>query len=364
MYSRIAITGVLEPSPADQIKKKPLAKNFWGQVLRVLRTKTTSISLVSKATVSTIGEPISTPLLVIYEEEGSNGQTVNIEVIKSSMATPLMRIDAATKVALNFEFKSQSTTTSQGLKITLNVLKQATGFLAGGSQLFTTLSKDSVKEESRLMDSALNQLFAKSLSEKVLEDRGYIEADDVTVHLVLDDPKTSPLTIPIGKWTVGTTPPRPTIFSNTSIPSCAENKPAAGGQTIAEGQTIAGGQAINDVALTTLKSAYAGLTPEKVLGYQLTNQLKLGSYMKQQPWYTTALAELNNGDTELLALNKLCAKTPTELYKLGLNQYDSVAGLWALLKTAPINKNLMSKLDSAETCQDIKARLKKYGLPT
>jgi|GEM_PF-2981198 len=343
MYSRILITGTLVEAESKEFREKPLARDFWGQVLRALRTKTKSVSLITKTSISDIGEPITSPLLVIYEEEGINGQMLNTEVIKSSMATPLLRIEPDTLVSLNFEFKSQSAVSSQGLKITLNVLKQATGFLAGGSQLFTALSKDSVKEESRLMDKALSQLFAQSHSEKVLDDRRYMEwfkTGPVKIHLVLDDPKNSPRTLPIGTWHINTTPPRPTIFSN---------------QTIENGQNC-----IN--ILTVLQEAYETITPEQVLSYQLTNQLTLGNYMEQQSWYTTAIAELNDDNTRSVALNKLCSKATSELYKLGLNKYDSIAGLWALLKTAPINENLIDDLNTPSSCKDVKKRLTDYGL--
>lgn len=326
LYSRLEINGELSTQTGDYLQ----SNSFWDLVKNLFRTNSKSVHLIAKPYVSKFGTETQVPLLTIYDENGSKGQALNKDAVMSSFTTPYFRIDPDTTAKAKFEFHDQSTTTSQGVRLLFRTLKTVSGYLAPGSDLFTTLSKDNIKEEANIFDTALSSLLARSVSESSSHEfqlACWNRSEPVRIQLRLDDPqnpKDEPLVV--GAWTLSPAKPKLSAFSTATFDP-SQDKTA---------QVIAAMKAVDG---------------ETVLNFKLTRDTTLGQYLTQQTWYASSIAELNSTQKSesRAGMTTLCRRTVGALHQLGLNTSDAALGFWALIDgLMPLAADAQGALADAE----------------
>ena len=308
-YTRLEAVSELTKEPGKGLNKQ----SVWSTFLNALRTKTHSAHFIARPEVSTFNTEMPVPLLTIYEENGSKGQAISREAALTSFMTPYFRVDPSTTAHIAFEFKAQSSTKTPGVRLLFKTLKKISGYLAPGSDLFTTLNKDSVKEEAHIVENALTGLLTQSLDETASFDLQLAcWQNTITAKLRLDNPdKDENGTLKVGHWDVSAAAPKISVFSTATYDLDSTTK------------------------AQQIKAAVAGVDESAVLNLTLTKDVSLGSYITQQAWYSDVVTEISSTTdaTVKTGLAKLCHRSTKALYGLGLNNTDATLGYWAVSGT-------------------------------
>lgn len=329
-YTRVRVTAkTLGNAPSglgvdrnyDAERRNAIARFFVG--------KTLSANLTFRVDISGERPAFSSVVPVVAMSHISNSETGEAwsTDIYGQSVNKLVRIRAGSKISVGVELARSKSADSQIIQSALNVAREATKVIAPESDLLTTFTKNSADKEAKIWDSALGKLFSQSLSEKVLSDSLLHEflPDTPIVSVQLRLPRNLDSNglndaMEIGSWDVSLDCPTRSLF----IPA----------RRVASGNS----QAVTCQVQVKDIPADFKLSPERVLGYPLSDNTTIYSYLLASPEFNTRLQDVAAATSQTLPAEakKMCSAILGAGEGLGLTRIDSNLLLWAVTQRFPI----------------------------
>jgi hypothetical protein len=305
-----------------------------------------SVKIVDGSFVATI--PLMTVDHISNSSDGEGFQRVITHQVETYPLFLIKEDGSNTKFSSQFALKGA--TQYQGpVSGAISAAQTAIKLVAPHSAVLTTLTEQTVKDESSALDSVLAKLLSTSIDEEhsIDDDVGLLTpGNGITVTLKMPTAENegewgAPSAV-VGKWTLSFAAPRPSIFSdveictpptnppestNTTGPNAAalakseEKKSASTDQT-----TLRGCQTSTEDA-TKMAKAQAQNSPEAVLQFQLIgntqNMGSVSSFLKQQAWYGTSQKVLLAAKPKAEDVISFCESIRQAMVGIGLNELDA-----------------------------------------
>ncbi|MCW8914319.1 MAG: hypothetical protein OQK24_00535 [Magnetovibrio sp.] len=331
------------PQKADEKKLKRILSALFGD-------KVNSTLLSANIELSNPKLSLSVPLVALYHEKSlKKGNMIDREINIQAIPGPYFRLEPQTKLETTLDFKEQDKLSSRGVGMVLNILKQSVKALDPGSALLTDLSKDSVREESNIIDNAISSLFSSSVAERIRSGATMSIAEngqDIVATLTLDHPDNEEEFLLVGRWKIGINDPRVSMFATQSVDLSASN---CGG------------------AFTNLRrNAFTGVTASRVMNFKLAPNTTIATVIHSQDWYTQSVAKISSttAATKQQGYADMCSKVVEHLTGLGLNDTDAAASLWAVVSQLPLPIDTLDELgnQTSSVCAKEVTQIRALGL--
>jgi hypothetical protein len=375
-YTRLVVVGVLagkdkngKPLAEGPASSKDLPYKTRTLLTRWLWGEHHAINLTAKVTV---GQFVATvPLVSIDHVSDSKVGEQHARVIyheASNYPVFLVRRDGTNAiVSIQFTLKANDDVESSVASETIQVAQQVAKSIAPQSAVFTTLSQQSTKDLANAIDTAINQLMARSLSEQqwVDKDIRYWHGESgatVTFRIPVNegdwgaDTKEESLVPEIGQWVVTFAPPRPSIFSDIQICLPADGNTGAS-PTPASGTDPAGAHvrcvATRAAAITAIKGE---VKSSEVLSYPLLNAgQSLGSiksFLTHQDWYNNAMVTFARAGASPTTddVANFCRAIKSSITEIGLSGFDAEIVTDAVKKGMPLTTAVKTRMGSEGDC--------------
>ncbi|HEV2817488.1 MAG TPA: hypothetical protein VGW40_09755 [Allosphingosinicella sp.] len=237
--------------------------------------------------------------------------------------TPYFRVDADTTVSVTVRLAAPGRRTVV-MPVMLDVLRRG-GMLLQPGPLVTPLNSEQLRRTSDFVDGSVSGLFVQNLTER-REAAGGFPIDIRTG---------------IGSWRVMAAAPRISMFSEVGFYSPA-------GQS-ADGR-CAGIEPGSDLQACR---AFAGLTPQRVLGLAVGENLTLGRALLADAAISAELTRLAAASGErdgLASARRLCGLVAAKAETLGFNRYDAAAAVWAFALEAQLEEGRQLLVLAERSC--------------
>lgn len=297
-------------------------------------------------------------LVTIGRQSNTKGEKWGRTVSHSDLSFPyfLVRNDGTSSAPkLAFRVKSDNTYQSQGFAAALSVALQVADKLVNEPIVVNSLASTSSRAKAKAADSAISQLFGTSIVEEHTTDRDLsgtvaphtfsMGAAGVTVRLLLpaQEGDYAGALIPVGTWHVGFDDPKPSIFSPIRI--CT---PMA---------AVATNYCATDLAMARARVT-TSLAASEVLAFLLTPPpgapITVETFLRTRPYVQSSMPLFASTDagTQLRAYDSLCQNVVNDIVKLGLNDFDGRAVLWAAMKGMP-DVVMASSVPATSSCRTL-----------
>lgn len=376
LYTRLDVIGFTYEAgdtrggTASRIPARDYSDEERGWLARYFFGKSISRALVAKSEIVGNGRKIDGTAALLTVNHASNseeGEKFFTAVSQSLRPAPYFRVSADDIVSVTFELKMSEDVSSQAISVGIDSIRTIAGLVAPQSTIVTRLTNDKINNVASKADETLNKLFARSITEHLV-----VEAPVSKWHLgkgfevALKLPRFSGRDIfgkphkDVGVWAVRLAPPRYSMFSDVVF--CAE-----GERGTADCPSGTNGPQ------NGLPAAYAALRPSAVLNFGVGENTTLLDHLIKQKTFIESVTILNKDAPQQGArptagyerrAQLFCKDIVQALYDLGLNQTDSLAGLWAVTQNAMLSNRAAQALlaSDAGVCTHEKNRLAAMGL--
>lgn len=351
LYTRLRISSEwhkkanLDGSKNDGIQFRNNQKRVW--LSRYLVGKDTTRILSLKAAIAEHNYATTVPLLTFGHVSNRDvGENFDVLATESSIEGPYFRVGPSTKLSVSVEARTATQYSSNAVKTALAISKRVAEYTAPQSSLLTALTKDKASIGANAADDAIGRLTSEQEKEELRSEADisrwspnyYIR---INARLPDEQPDAPPLT---GTWWVTLSTPRVSMFSN--VEACERTKDSI----TCSKQTVKNAQA----------NAVGSLFPSSVLDLPVGENVRLYEYIARQPWYSDTMVRIAKGGKDQgQAVREFCVNTVDTAYKLGLNRFDSLVALYAIVTT---------RLDDTVTtavkanCADFKKQAANFGM--
>jgi hypothetical protein len=311
-YTRLEVTSSGSGVVKDALEYTK-RKAFWR--LTIGKRYTTNVSL--KATANRFVATV--PLLTTdHESSSKQGESFTRTHLRTTFDFPLflVRSDAAGDVA-SFEFlvNASDGTQSGGTSLALGAAERLLKTVAPTAGVLTTLSEDRTRELAGAIDSTVSALFSSTVSERQRFDINLRsgKAYKLEVFGPEQEGKLENLRRRLGSWRIAFAEPRPSVFSQVRV--CANPADEGCRPTLSSARQEAARDAMS--------------RPLSVLAFKLVGEAQelgtIGSYLKQQGWWTEDVTELQAGsatDNRADKARLFCRRIRSAIVSIGLNDLD------------------------------------------
>jgi hypothetical protein len=330
---------------SEKVESATLDYNSRPYLMRFFSDRTQTTLYSETLTIDRPGNAIKVvvPLVLIGLEDGRNGVVHDRQVAISDVATPLflyrgngetIKTEAKFSFSEDYDLKLAS--------IALDVATKAAGLLAPGATVATTLSKEGLKNQAEILDTAIGQTLRKSIKETQTTGENISEINwrkSIIRTILLPDKNDKSSTPQIGIWEISLARPRPSLFYSETIClktdefNCAKDK----------------------------KAAVANIDARKdawdILSYHLTNETTISKYVSSATWFQEKIvqiaAQTDVGAKAALA-SELCNEIGANMGEIGLSPLDRKLVVWAVsssLKMPTTVSDALRANASKSTCQ-------------
>ena len=307
-YTRLEIVSNHAPAGVIDYVKRKL---FWR--LTIGKRYTTNVSLKAQANrfIATV------PLLTLDHESSSKaGESFTRSNARSSFDFPLFLVagngggDIGT---FEFQVNASDGTQSNAASVALSVAERFLKTVAPTSGVMTTLTEDKTREVAGALDTAVNQLFSSSVTERQRFDINLKAGRKYQLEIfgpaVQGDWRDASRRF--GSWTIGFAAPRPSVFSDIKI--CSTGDAPACREDLSTARHDAAADALN--------------RPLSVLAFDLFDSAEdagsVGAYLRQQSWWAEDLAELDGVTGYAPPVAQFCRQIRSAIVSIGLNDLDA-----------------------------------------
>lgn len=271
------------------------------------------------------------PLVTLSHQSDSNGEQWSRSLSERLGNFPLFLVKGDGEASVpTFQIKlaGSKTYNSNMIGKSLDLVVAGLREVAPEAGVLTSLTADSARSRSRVIDTAIGQLFANGMSEEHVIHRDFLQwnrAGGVVVSLKLPSSESQNWEVgasPVGSWTITFEAPRPSIFSDWKI--CPAN--------------IATHCA--DTAIKAMAAARTELSASQVLNYSLLAENRelatIENLMTRHNWYLTAVgAYSNDAGKDAAVADGMCTEIQNSVVRLGLNSHDADVVTWAFIRGKP-----------------------------
>lgn len=301
-YTRLVVKTLLDPESTG------LQNNRRGRVRRFL----SSLDIVFEASLATETGRFKdvTPLIYRrYESSRKAGENFTRELTFDEQEYPLFLVtgDPASQIArFTFDARFDRKPSTDAAQLSLGFLSAALKAVSPGSAVVTTLTSESADKVAAKVDESVGKFFAQSVSEKARFDVDLYDYKPMVITVygsTTEDTSFRKPDLILGQWLITFAPARPSIFSSVE---CVAN------QNNGACDASRKGAAFDD----------AVSRPNAVLAFALIDKVGSSgtvlSYLKQQEWWASDLAELP-GNKQYAAF---CRKIRGAMGEIGLSDID------------------------------------------
>lgn len=321
-------------------ERDPLSRFFVGKdVTRILSVKV-SIPEHNYTTV--------VPLLTIgHVSNREVGEQFDVLATESSIEGPFFRVGPTAKLSVSVEARTSTQYSSNAVKTVLAITKRLAEYTVPQSGVLTSLTKDKASINANATDDAISRLTSEQDKEEIRAGSDisrwsqdhYIQ---ITARLPDEKADSPPL---VGTWWVTLSTPRVSMFSNAEACDRTDK-----GVIICSEDTVKKAKA----------AAFGNVFPASVLNLSVGDNVRLDEYVSRQPWYSDYIARIGKGGKGRgQAARGFCANVVDTAYKLGLNRWDALVTLYAIVNTR-LDDDGAKAVD--ENCQTYKAQAADIGL--
>lgn len=293
-----------------------------------------------------------------HDSNGRDGESWRSELSERRFLTPYFRVDQGTTAAVEVTLSSSRETDSAVARNVLSLVQTGAGLVAPGGSLVTSLNADRFNQSANFIDTAVSQLFREKLAEVSQSDfpADYwltrppgqresgpgLESGSAIASIRARFPMrghvwTGPGHRDIGEWRVYVTPPIVSIYATTPLNGPA-NQDDEGTATCANASEALAGSDLQACI------AFRGITPARVLGLTITENVTLGQALRGDAGIAAAIQRFSPAAAEsegsTAAAREVCNLVAEKAYSLGLNAYDAAAAVWAFSWSSGIDPKL------------------------
>jgi hypothetical protein len=279
----------------------------------------------------------------VLQSNRSVGETWNSEINGRRYLTPFLRVDPDTVVSVDVEMNASTQVQANITRAVLGVVGRAVQLVQPTGQLITSLNSERFRQTSDFIDQSVSTLFATSLLERSSNQFAPEEwANKQLAEILARFPMNRRLMEParyryIGNWRLMATAPRISIFSDVEMYS---DKAASAPCDGLSGLDLQGCR------------AFIGLTPQRVLGISVGENLNLGQALLADTAISGEVGRLlsaNGTDAKTRAGSRLCGLVAAKAEALGFNRYDAAAAVWAFSHDVQLEENRTHLMGASST---------------
>lgn len=238
----------------------------------------------------------------------------------SRYLTPYFRVDAATMATVTVRLVASRGRTAVTPAV-LDIVRRGAMRLQPAGSLVTSLNSGQLRGTSDFVDESVSRLFAENLTERAVHQLRPGEGSD---GFPID------IRAEVGSWRVMATPPRISMFSEVGLHGPASRSADGACAGIEPGPDL---QACR---------AFAGLSPQRVLGLAVGENLTLGGALLADRAISAELTRLASGPAAeregIASAHRLCELVAAKADALGFNRYDAAAAVWAFTREAQVDQ--------------------------
>jgi hypothetical protein len=277
----------------------------------------------------------------VVQSSRSTGETWDSQINGRRFLTPFLRVDPDTIVTVDVNLSAATAVQSNITGAVLDVVTRAARLVQPSSQLVTPLNSERLRQTSEFIDQSVSALFAQNVAESSSNQFGPEEwANKTLVDIAAAFPMNRRLLREtnyrqIGRWQVMATSARVSMFSDVllhAVPPDPDDPPAVPPAAPCDSLSSSDRQAC---------LAFAGLTPARVLGFSVGENLTLGQAFLAEGAISAEMPRLlgTDANAQRAAARRLCSLVAAKAESLGLNRYDAAASVWAFSRDGQIDND-------------------------
>jgi len=372
MYTRLIVSSnlaTIQGNSADQ--EIALPYEIRSGLARFIVGKDYSLNLTAKVTAGSGGGlyKATVPLMTItHQSNWSVGEQFTRVVYHSVNAFPLFLINrngTAVSSTVEFNLRGADEYSSRVAGAALQIAVGVAQTMAAQPSVITSLTSQAAKNKADALDKAVGQVFSKGIDEQHWTDRDMREwrpgaKKGAVIQLRIPQREgtfnvvNEKETYLVGNWILTFDYPRPSIFVDWYV--CKKESGIRCQESF-------------DKALPVI---HKDLRAPSVLSYSLIDSIggakaigTIGAYIQQQPWFTTAQAEMIasgdlNDPKSQSAATGFCRNIRNLVTSLNLNDTDADIVVWAVWKGIPTTPKMA--LDTIANNPDCRASIEPIEL--
>jgi len=342
------------PTPANAPRLYSDERRTWFNRFLVGRNRSrilTARLVVNRANVVTQSVTLAS---ATHESNRRQGESWNSELGERRFLTPFFRVDQGTTASVEISLSASARVDADITRNLLSIVERAARLAAPKAPLVTALNAARITETSDFIDSSVSRLFGEAIAERSQNDfpadgwyRGTVPLATVSAQFPMGSHVWGgPETRNVGSWHIRVSEPIVSIFSSTPLHHRAPDASSAEAQCLTSPGTPAsrGKQAIEGEPLPQQDRqaciAFIGLTPSRVLGLAVGDNITLGQALRGDAGISAALQRFANAADKSTAAGEaareLCVLIADRSEALGLNSYDAAAAIWAFASNGGI----------------------------
>lgn len=331
-YTRLVIKTIHDPNGQD------LQNNRRGRVRRFL----SSLDIIFEASLATETGRFKdvTPLIYRrYESSRKAGENFTRELTFDEQEYPLFLVtgDPTSQIArFTFDARFDRKPSTDAAQLSLGFLSAALKAVSPGSAVVTSLTSESADKVAAKVDESVGKFFAQSVSEKSRFDIDLYDFKPMVVTVygsTTEDTSFRKPDLILGQWLITFAPARPSIFSSV--------------ECVPDQNTGACDAARKSAAFTD-----AVARPNAVLAFALIDKVGSSgtvlSYLKQQEWWASDLAELPTNNKHAA----FCRKIRGTMGEIGLSDIDGRIIANAVAQSGVVSDGIKAKMLAAPDCKN------------
>ncbi|HYI48195.1 MAG TPA: hypothetical protein VEX35_06990 [Allosphingosinicella sp.] len=360
-YVRFWIERVTEELPSGSERDYRTERRHW--VSRFLVGRNRARILTARLVVNRANLVTQTVTLAsaTHDSNRRQGENWTSELGERRFLTPFFRVDQGTTASVEVSLSASARIDPDVTRNLLSIIERGARLAAPKAPLVTSLTAPRLTETADFVDTAVSRLFGEAVAERSQNDfaaDGWYRGTLPVATIAADFPMGRHVwaggdTRSVGRWRVWVSEPIVSVFSPVPLNGAG---PAAGAvcPAVTATQNEKGQAAVQPPPLTGSDfqacTAFIGLTPSRVLGLQVGDNLTLGQALRSDTGVTAALQRFPNETAERKgeAAREICVLIAERAENLGLNAYDSAAALWAFASNGGISSEISGKIWDGE----------------
>ena len=310
---------------------------------RLWSSETDTVTAVANITVRDPGLTVAIPLFSVSHASGRDlGNSWVTNFTASSVESPLFRIGPNTGLTIHVAAKISSDLKSQGASLAVGAVTKAVQIAAPTSTLLTTLSQTEVNNAASAIDTAISSLLSEDIGEDIEVGRlmnswtgsaaislsgcaPFVRSTDpVATGNCAANPDTDGGTdMPVGTWQLQLACPRISAFDPRDV---CDVDSKTGALTLEDISTPTKLQALQASAANTVSDA-------QVLGFNLSSQVNILTFVQSQSWFTTFMGV--TGTKQAKNYDDFCNGALVGMEMNGLNKFDAALVIRAIANQMP-----------------------------
>lgn len=289
-----------------------------------------------------------------HDSNRRQGESWTSELGERRFLTPFFRVDQGTTASIEIALSASARIDPDITRNLLSIIERGARLAAPKAPLVTALNASRITETSDFIDSSVSRLFGEAVAERSHNDfsaEGWYRGATPLATVAAQFPMgghvwTGPDTRDLGEWNIRVSEPIVSIFSPTplhaDVPAAdspqavcltAPGKAASGNVAAVAGEALAPQDRQGCLA-------FMGLTPSRVLGLSVGENITLGQALRGDTGISAALQRFanaaNKSEAAGEAAREICVLVAERAEALGLNPYDAAAAMWAFASNGGI----------------------------